>query len=52
MTKAQLVYNETLNLVGSDEHIPAIQEALDREHAAADPVYAELLRIRQLLTPS
>jgi hypothetical protein len=33
MTRAEEVYADTLNLLGSDPLIAPIQEAVDREHA-------------------
>lgn len=49
MSQAELVYAETLNLLGSDILGPEIQELLDREHAEADPDFKEVLSIRHLL---
>lgn len=37
MTQEENVYADTLNLLGSDFEPPEIQEALDKEHAKADP---------------
>lgn len=46
MTKAEAVYAETLNLLGSDPLGPELQRLLDAEHAAADPRYAAKLQNR------
>jgi hypothetical protein len=51
MTRAEEVYAVTLNLLGSDPLIPAIQEAVDREHAAADPAFASRLEKRHTADP-
>lgn len=40
MTKKQLVYIDTLNLLGSDLRDPLLQEIVDHEHALADPRFA------------
>jgi hypothetical protein len=50
MTKAEEVYAETLNLLGSDPLEPELQELVDREHAAADPAFARVLAKRQTVT--
>lgn len=36
MTKRQLAYIDTLNLLGSDPLDPLLQGIVDREHALAD----------------
>ncbi len=46
MTKAQEVYGETLNLLGSDPLDPDLQAIVDAEHAAADPAFELLLTER------
>lgn len=46
MTQAERVYAETLNLLGSDPVDSSVQEALDHEHALADPVFARVLAKR------
>jgi hypothetical protein len=50
MTRAEEVYADTLNLLGSDPLIAPIQEAVDREHALADPAFALVLTARNGLT--
>lgn len=50
MTRAEEVYADTLNLLGSDPLIPPIQEAVDHEHALADPAFARVLTARHELT--
>lgn len=50
MNKAQEVYAETLNLLGSDVLVPEIQELVDQEHAEADPVFKAVLEGRKTLT--
>jgi hypothetical protein len=42
MTKAQQVYADTLNLLGSDVLEPDLQEIIDREHSLADPDFRKL----------
>lgn len=53
MTRAQAIYGDTMNLLGSDP-LPKgqeeIQEMLDREHAEADPAFKKLLEERAKLT--
>lgn len=47
MTKAEAVYAETLNLLGSDPIDDAdLQALIDAEHAAADPAFMEELKRR------
>ena len=47
MTKAQEIYAETLNLLGSDPGVPSeIQVILDNEHAKASPDFASVLAER------
>ncbi len=43
MTKAEAVYADTLNLLGSDPLDPELQRIVDAEHASADPAYAAKL---------
>ena len=55
MTRAQEIYADTLNLLGSDlltDGQSEIQEMLDREHAAADPLFKQELEKQKELTGS
>lgn len=47
MTREEAIYIGTLELLGSDIEPPEIQEYLNKEHAAADPVWAEAHRLQQ-----
>lgn len=47
MTKAQEVYADTLNLLGSDPLGPELQDTVDAEHAAADPAFELILSKRR-----
>lgn len=48
MTKAQEVYGDTLNLLGCGlVESPELREALDKEHAAADPAFELILAERE-----
>ncbi len=47
MTYAQEVYNETLNLLGSDVRSPEMQALVDHEHELADPEFKALLESRR-----
>jgi hypothetical protein len=48
MTKAQEVYGDTLNLLGSDPEMPTeIQQIIDHEHAEAFPAFALVLDRRE-----
>lgn len=50
MTRAEQIYAETLNLLGSDlTDVPEIREVLDQEHAAADPAFARVLAKRHTM---
>lgn len=47
MTKAQEVYAETLNLIGSDlVEEPTLRRILDHEHELADPAFELILAER------
>lgn len=47
MTRAEAVYVETLNLLGSDvRRDEYLQAVINAEHAAADPDFAEKLKRR------
>lgn len=50
MTKAEAVYADTLNLLGSDPLDALLQRIIDAEHAAADPAFAEKL-LKRLPSP-
>jgi hypothetical protein len=51
MTQAETVYGETLNLLGSDltPLPPEIRQAVDAEHVAASPTFAETVKQRLAL---
>lgn len=48
MTRAEEVYADTLNLIGSDivKDEGVIREVLDYEHALADPHFASIMAQR------
>ena len=46
MTRAEQVYAETLNLLGSDVPDEVIQDIVDWEHALADPIFSRTLAER------
>lgn len=46
MTKAQEVYLSTLNLLGTGVLAGELQDVVDREHAAADPIFETELQKR------
>lgn len=53
MTKYEMVYVDTLNLLGTVLEEPAeIQASINLEHALADPAFAEELRRRGQLASS
>lgn len=51
MTKAQEVYADTLNLIGSDlDEEPTLRRLLDHEHELADPAFELILAERAART--
>jgi hypothetical protein len=47
MTKKQMVYADTLNLLGTGVNTRELQDTIDREHARADRRYRAILKARQ-----
>lgn len=52
MTKTETAFYETLNMLGSDVLDETMQRIVDSEHAKADPLFAETLRVRKLTAKS